>query len=129
MIADDDSDDRFLLEHRLRKAGVLNPLIVFRDGEELVKFLEGLEAEDCRRPCLLLLDLKMPMIDGFDVITWLRERPRLRDLSIAVVTSSTRASDRQRAVENGVSEYLEKFPTEADLARVVHWATSHHLPL
>jgi chemosensory pili system protein ChpA (sensor histidine kinase/response regulator) len=71
----------------------------------------------------------MPMIDGFDVITWLRERPRLRDLSIAVVTSSTRASDQQRAVENGVSEYLEKFPTEADLARVVHWATSHHLPL
>jgi len=108
----------------LRKAGVLNPLVIFRDGDELVKFLEGIE-RDGGRPCLLLLDLRMPMLDGFDVLAWLNERPRFRDLPVAVITSSMRPEDRQRVIEAGVSEYLEKFPTEADLARIVQWAASH----
>lgn len=128
-MADDDSDDRFLLEHRLRKAGALNPLIVFRDGEELVKFLESLETAAGARPCLLLLDLKMPMLDGFDVLAWLRERPRFRELPVAVITSSTRAEDRVRAMASGASEYAEKFPTEADLARIVKRASSHPFSL
>ena len=126
LIADDDPDDRFLLEHRLRKAGVLNPLVGFRDGAELVKFLERVEADESH-PCLLLLDLKMPTVDGFDILTWLHRRPRWRDLKVAVITSSTRPADRQRVSEIGVSEYLEKFPTEAALARIVQWASSHGL--
>lgn len=129
LIADDDSDDRFLLERRLRKAGVLNPLVVFRDGKELLKFLENLATDDDGQPCLLLLDLKMPMLDGFDVITWLHQQPRFHDLPVAVITSSTRPSDRQRVAESGVSEYLEKFPTDADLTRIAQWASSHRLPL
>lgn len=113
----------------MRKAGVLNPLVAFRDGKELVTFLENLAADDDGQPCLLLLDLKMPMIDGFDVITWLHQQPRFNDLPVAVITSSTRSSDRQRVAESGVSEYLEKFPTAADLTRIAQWASSHRLPL
>lgn len=128
LIADDNSDDRFLLEYRLRKAGVRNPLVGFRDGEELVLFLERVEAEDAH-PCLLLLDLKMPMLDGFDVIAWLQQRPKLRKLPVAVITSSNRASDRERVIDQGVSEYHEKFPTETDLMRIVQWASSHRFSL
>jgi two-component system, response regulator len=122
-IADDNSDDRFLLEHRLRKAGVVNPIIKFHDGEDLVAFMEN--AGDAGWPaCLILLDLKMPRLDGFDVLAWLHARVRFRDLPVMVITSSSHPSDRQRAIESGATEYLEKFPTEADLARVVQWATS-----
>jgi two-component system, chemotaxis family, response regulator Rcp1 len=125
LIADDDSDDRFLLEHRLRTAGVQNPVIDFHDGDELVEFFEQFAANEKRCPCLLLLDLKMPMRDGFDVLTWLRERPGFRDLPVAVITSSPRPADRQRAIESGASEYFEKFPTASELAGVVNRASAH----
>lgn len=126
---DDDPDDRFLVEHRLRKAGVLNPAMVFNDGKMLVEFLEQLAGNDGRRPSLLLLDLKMPLVDGFDVLAWLRGRPEFQNLPVAVITSSTHPADRERALESGAMEYLEKFPSAADLARVVRRASEHPFSL
>ena len=93
-IADDESDDLFLIEHRLRKAGVKHPLVVFRDGEELVGNFEKIAAHEAPKPCLLLLDVNMRLIDGFDVIQWMHARPEFRALPVAVIT--TRASDRER---------------------------------
>lgn len=121
-MADGDSDDRFLVEYRLRKAGVWKPLVAFRDGDELLKFLETTEGQ---RFCLLQLDLNMSLVDGFEVIEWLHERPQFRGLSIVVITSSTRPSDREKAMEQGVSQYWEKFPSEADLSDIVERASRH----
>ena len=113
----------FILQRRLRKAGVINPLLVFRDGAELVDYLGKLPAEDSSKPCVLLLDLKMPMLDGFDVLAWLRACPGFQSLPVAVISSSSREEDRNRAIKDGASEYFEKFPTESDLARVMSWAS------
>lgn len=124
-IADDEPDDLFLIEHRLRKLGLKNPLVVFHDGAEVIAILEKIAIQERPKPCLLLLDLNMPLVDGLDVIQWLKDRPEFKALPVAVITSSNRASDRERVAEAGVTDFLEKFPPEEDLARVVAWASNH----
>ncbi len=82
-------------------------------------------ASDATRLCVLLLDLKMPMVDGFDVLQWLQARSHLKNLPVAVISSSARLEDRARAMSSGANEYFEKFPTDADLAGIVSRASSH----
>jgi CheY-like chemotaxis protein len=125
LIADDEADDVFLIQRRLKKAGVSNPILVFRDGEELLNFFGQMDARRDGMPLLLLLDLKMPLLDGFDVLAWMRAEARLRGLPVAVITSSTRGVDRDRAVAAGANEFYEKFPTENELAALVDRASRH----
>ena len=124
LIADDEADDAFILQRRLQKAGVRNPVILFRDGEELIEFLGKKNALPTAKPVLLLLDLKMPMVDGFDVLQWLR-LSRLKNLPVTVISSSSRKEDRTRAMAGGASDYFEKFPTESELAAIVTRASTH----
>lgn len=116
LIVDDDADDAYLLERRLGQAGLKNPLLQFRDGEELIAFLEG---EPQRVPSLLLLDLKMPKVDGFDVLTWLGKQSGHPQMPVAVVTSSHRPADRARAKAAGAATYFEKFPSAEELGAFV----------
>lgn len=102
-----------------------HPVVVFHDGEELVRMLEKIATREVPLPCLLLLDLKMPLLDGFDVIRWLQARPEFKALPVVVITSSTRASDRDWVTQTGVTEFMEKFPSVEELARVVSWASNH----
>lgn len=121
-IVDDEPEDVFLIERRLQKTGSAHPLVTFRDGEELIEYCdrpEGLPSP----PCLLLLDLKMPKIDGFDVLKWIRASDRLHSVPVAVITSSSRAEDRTRALDAGANTYFEKFPTTEELATVVAQAS------
>lgn len=123
LIIDDEADDVFLLQHRLRRAGVSNPILVFRDGEDLLNFFAQVEVQGDRRPLLLLLDLKMPMLDGFDVLAWVRAEGTFRRLPVAVITSSTRAEDRDRATAAGADDFFEKFPAETELTALVDRAS------
>jgi CheY-like chemotaxis protein len=125
LITDDESDDIFILEHRLRKLAVPNPILTFRDGEELMEFFAPEKSQSDVKPLVLLLDLKMPKVDGYDVLTWLRGKEWLKGLPIAVITSSPRAGDRARAVSAGADEYFEKFPSETELSGVVERASRH----
>jgi CheY-like chemotaxis protein len=123
LIVDDDRNNQYLLEHRLKKLGVRNPLLAFDGGEELVSFLEKASVNEVTEPCLVLLDLKMPLLDGFDVLAWLNTRPQFKNLHVAVVTAQSQPSELARLAGLGVAEVLDKLPSEMDLARVVSWAT------
>ncbi|MES2693036.1 MAG: response regulator [Verrucomicrobiota bacterium] len=122
-MADDESDDLFLIEHRLQKAGIKNPIVKFRDGEELIAFFDS--QPGAPKPCVLLLDLKMPLVDGIDVLAWLRRHPDLAQLPVAVVTSSPTPLDRERARAAGANEYHEKFPSAEELSAIVARASAH----
>src|SRR6185436_11022245 len=92
LVAEDEETDAMLLRWAFEKAGVAQPLVVARDGKEAVDYLEG-EGDCADRvrhpfPCLLILDLKMPRMDGFDVLAWLGERPRFNHLPPIVLSSS-----------------------------------------
>lgn len=122
LITDDESEDRFFLQKALRKAGVKNPILEFRDGADLLHFLDGRVKEHksaTEIAELLFLDIKMPLVDGFDAMRSIRDNPALNPLRIVIVSSSSLPRDQERASEFGVAQYLEKYPTSETLARVV----------
>jgi CheY-like chemotaxis protein len=120
LIADDDADDQFFLRRALEKADVANPIVTFNDGDDLLEFLQRRPDADARaEPCLLFLDLNMPRMTGFDVLTRLAGARRATGLKTVVVSSSTREDDIERAKALGASEYLVKFPTPATFGRIV----------
>ena len=112
LIAEDDENDVFFLERAFKQAHVANPRCRVRDGEEAISYLAG-EGEYADRekfplPYLMLLDLKMPRKNGFEVIAWVRSQPGLRRLPIVVLSSSKEELDINQAYELGVNTYLVK---------------------
>jgi CheY-like chemotaxis protein len=122
LITDDESEDRFFLQKALRRAGVRNPILEFRDGADLLEFLERETAE--RKPLseiasLLFLDIKMPLVDGFDAMRWIRGNSVVKLLQIVIVSSSNLPRDQEQASKLGAADYLEKYPTAEVLAKVI----------
>lgn len=123
LLAEDDPDDILLTQIAFEKARLVNPLQIARDGEEAIAYLQG-EGKFAERhrfplPILLLLDLKMPKISGFQVLEWLRTKPTLRTLPVAVMTSSDHDPHITRAYELGADSYLLKPPNAEALLALV----------
>ena len=122
LIADDEAEDRFFLEKALRKAGAKNPIIEFHDGADLLEFLRKESATHKsigEIAALLLLDIKMPLVDGFDAMRWIRDNPVVKLLRIVIVSSSSLPRDQEKAAELGAIDYLEKYPSSAALAALL----------
>src|SRR5262249_7704465 len=92
LLAEDREDDILLITEAFSRAWIDNPIQVVRDGEEAINYLDGKGKYAVRSeyplPTLLLLDLKMPRADGFDVLQWIRSQPSLSNLVVVVLTSS-----------------------------------------
>lgn len=112
LLAEDNEDHVVLIKRAFAKANLLNPLQVVCDGQETMAYLRGdgvfADREKHPFPALLLLDLKMPNCDGFDVLQWLREQRNMPPLRIVVLTTSDRVFDMQRAYELGAHSFLTK---------------------
>jgi CheY-like chemotaxis protein len=112
LLAEDDEGDIFFMRRAFRKAGLSNPLTVVRNGQEAIWYLNGQGVYADRKqypwPCLFLLDLKMPVVDGFEVLAWLQRRRRPKDLMVVIVSSSQLDDDVMRALELGADSYLTK---------------------
>lgn len=112
LLAEDLEDDVLLIRRAFRKGGINNPLQVVRDGEETIAYLKG-EGKYANRaeyplPDLLLLDLKMPHKDGFEVLQWIRGQPGLKSLRVVVLTSSEDLREVNHAYELGANSFLVK---------------------
>jgi CheY-like chemotaxis protein len=123
LIAEDDANDVFLLRRAFQKAGVCQPVVVLRNGQEVVDYLAqqrpAAAHSDRTFPALMFLDLKMPLMDGFDVLAWLRQHPLKFDLAIVVLTSSNQEKDIRQAQEMGAHEYRVKPQQFEDLVEIV----------
>jgi CheY-like chemotaxis protein len=112
LVVDDNEDDAFFLKRGFLRAGVTVPLQFVQSGEEAMSYLEGREkfADRTKYPApkLMLLDIKMPGTDGFDVLEWVREQPRLGLLPVIMLSSSDRQEDVNRAYELGANSYMMK---------------------
>jgi len=112
LLAEDDENDVFLLRRALERAGLPAELIVAHDGAEAVDYLSrgGSAATRGRAPLpgLFLLDLKMPRLSGFDVLAWLAQQKRLKDLPVVVLSSSAHEGDMERARLLGAKDYRVK---------------------
>jgi CheY-like chemotaxis protein len=123
LLAEDDSEDIFLTHRAFKKARLANPLHVVRDGEQAIAYLQGDPPYDDRAqyplPILVLLDLNMPKIDGFQVLEWIRKQPSLSRMPVAILTTSDHDPHVTRAFRSGADSYLVKPPdAEALLALV-----------
>jgi CheY-like chemotaxis protein len=118
LIADDESADVQILRHRLISAGLKNPVFGVDTGEELLRFLEGSTFGGLIPP-LVFLDLKMPGMSGLDALKVIRRHPVLRQMGVVVLTNSDDPRHRSEAAELDVSAYMLKFPTVAELTRLL----------
>jgi CheY-like chemotaxis protein len=114
LLVEDNEDDVFLMQRALKKAGIANPLQVARDGLAAIRYLSG-EGSFAKRdlyplPKVIFLDLKLPHLDGFEVLKWIRQQPVLDPVAVVVLSSSGEPRDRQQATELGVRSYLVKPP-------------------
>ena len=112
LIAEDGESDVELLRRSFRQAGLNVPLHVVADGEACIAYLSGTGQYSNRAeyplPDLLLLDLKMPRTNGFEVLKWIREQPSLSTLRVVVLTSSGRIRDINLAYQLGANSFLTK---------------------
>ncbi len=104
LLVEDDADDEALTRRALEKNNVRNELVVARDGQEALDYLRGAP----RLPELVLLDLKLPKIDGFEVLRRLRADERTRLLPVVVLTSSNEQRDVASSYSLGANSYVRK---------------------
>lgn len=137
LLVEDNEDDVFLMRYALSNAGISNPLHVADDGEQAVAYLQGAnEFADRVRfpfPAIMFLDLKMPLMSGFDVLAWMQARPHLPKFPVVVLSSSNAPADVERAARfNAI--YAVKPPAPALFERIASelgfvWRRAPHPPI
>jgi CheY-like chemotaxis protein len=117
LLVEDREDDILLLRRSFQKAGISNPLQVLRDGAEAIAYLSGIgdysKRDEFPLPELILLDLKMPKLDGFEVLTWIRSQRNFSGIRVVVLSSSESIQDVNLAYSLGANSFLVK-PSDFD---------------
>jgi CheY-like chemotaxis protein len=112
VVADDDADDRLLIEDALHEARLANDLHFAKDGEELLDFLrhQGPYAgmDQAPHPSVILLDLNMPKKDGREALAEIKSDPNLRRIPVVVLTTSKAEEDILRTYDLGVNGFVVK---------------------
>ena len=110
LIADDDDGHAELIRDLLDEVGVRNPTLRFRDGQEVLNFLAGdasSKLQDGHR-YLMLLDIRMPRVDGVEVLRHMKADPRLKDIPVIMLTTSDSPREIQECYHLGCSCYVTK---------------------
>ncbi len=112
LYVEDEESDRLLMRLAFQKVGLGPALRMVNDGQAAIDYLSGTgahgEGGECPLPAVVLLDLNLPEVHGFEVLKWIREQPAHRGLPVVVFTSSPREEDRVKARELGANEFVQK---------------------
>lgn len=111
LLVEDNPADIELTVAALRKTNIANEIVIARDGVEALDYIfcEGAHADrDGEQPAVILLDLKLPKVDGIEVLEKVKSHPRHRNIPIVMLTSSREESDVVRSYEHGVNSFVVK---------------------
>ena len=134
LLVEDDPDHELLTIRALRKSHIANDVRVARDGEEALAMLFGNGPEGLPYlPQVILLDLKLPKVEGLEVLRRIRETERTRMLPVVVLTSSDEESDIVRSYKLGVNSYIRKPVNFKDFAEAtvqlgLYWLVLNECP-
>jgi two-component system response regulator len=117
LLVEDDRDDEELTLRALRKSNIRNEVIIARDGEQALQVLFGdekfVDHDSDLLPAVVLLDLKLPKVNGIEVLRRIRQDPRTRRLPVVVLTSSKLERDRDEVYDLGANSFITK-PVDFD---------------
>ena len=130
LLVEDDPDHEALTIRALKKSNMVNEVRVARDGEEAVNLLCG---DNPLKPQVILLDLKLPKLDGLEVLKRIRESEQTRTLPVVVLTSSDEERDVVRSYQLGVNSYIRKPVNFNDFAEAtrqlgLYWLVLNECP-
>ena len=133
LLVEDEEHDVLFMQMALDAVGAKNPLSVAKDGCEAIDYLRGDGMYADRRqyplPGLMLLDLRLPRVPGFEVLRWLRQQPAFAKLPVLVLSSSDQDSDVEAAYQLGADGYLVKPPLPSRLQAIVALIKKYWLDL
>lgn len=133
LLVEDDENDILLIRRALKKSHVDNPVYVARNGQEAIDYLSGQgkfsEREQFPFPQVVITDLKMPRLTGFDLLAWINEHPQFRVIPTIVLSSSKEELDVARSYGLGANTYMVKpadFEVLAQMTKLIrdYWAAS-----
>ncbi len=137
LLVEDNADDEALTIRALRRHRVSNEVVVAHDGEEAVAYLEGTgpwaDRGENGQPEVVLLDLKLPKLDGLEVLKRIRANPRTKYLPVVVLTSSTEERDLIESYRLGANSYVRKPVEFSEFSEAVgqlglYWLLLNELP-
>lgn len=112
LMAEDNKHDIIATKRAWKESNITNPLLVVKDGEECLDYLykrgKYSEQGSAPSPGLLLLDIKMPKMDGLELLKHIRESKELHRLPVVILTTSKNEEDRMRSYDLGVNAYIMK---------------------
>ena len=112
LLIDDSSNDTLFMRMAFERAGFVRPLLIAGGGEEAIAYLRGDGGYGNRAqfplPAVVLLDLNMPRMNGFEVLKWIRQQPALDRMRTYILSASNRLEDVQHAYDLGAASYLVK---------------------
>ncbi len=118
LLIEDNEDDVILIQRALRKGGIDAPIRVARDGDDAIDFFSGTghykNISLFPLPTVVLLDLRLPKKNGFEVLEWIKSHRKLASLPVVVFTNSVQESDLKQAYALGANSYLKKPSTMAE---------------
>ena len=120
LVAEDEPDDQFLIQRELKKLDFPVQVYFVNDGEQTIDYLSALAKPDCQfpKPDLMFVDLKMPKVNGFELLEWMRKHGLCGRILTVVVSSSSLQQDIDKAYDLGANAYLVKPANLEDYVRV-----------
>ncbi|HEX4583731.1 MAG TPA: response regulator [Burkholderiaceae bacterium] len=123
LLVEDNQQDELLILRALRKVNLANHVDVVRDGQQALDYLFG-EGEFAERagsdpPAVILLDINLPRVGGFDVLSRVRSEPRTKLVPVVMLTSSDEERDRLRSYEGGCNSFVRKPLDFSEFAQTV----------
>lgn len=127
VLIDDEQVVGTIMRRLIGETGFRGQFLVYQDAGSALTFLAQASAGADRHPglipSLILVDIRMPTVDGLEVIRWVRDHPRLTEVKLVVLSASNSQVDRDDALAAGTDYYLTKYPTAQTLKALVEWST------
>jgi CheY-like chemotaxis protein len=121
LLVEDNQGDVFLIKEMLRDTGIRLDITVAEDGQKALTILDRVNGNTDRPLDFVILDLNLPKINGFEVLSYMKTMHGMKDIPVVVMTGSLNDGDRARSMDMGAANYLIKPSHNKDFEAIVGW--------